>query len=73
MGADVDQPGQRVGAIARALRSAQHFDLLDVEGAGGHADPAEVDVVDQQTDRRIRRPLVLLQLTHPAQQVMARP
>jgi hypothetical protein len=55
------------------LRPAQHFDALDVEQRCGHADAAEVDVVDQEADRRIGGTLPLLALAHAANLKKARP
>src|SRR5690606_23062354 len=66
-GAHVDEPAERVRAVARPLRTAQHLDALDVEQRRDGADRREVDVVDQETDRRIRRALVLLELADAAQ------
>ena len=69
---ELDQAAERVRAVARALRAAQHLDLLDVEQRGDHADAAEVDLVDQEADRRIGRALVLLELADSAQLEVAR-
>ena len=46
----------------QALRSAQHFDALDIEQRRRHADAAEIDIVDEKPDRRIRRALIFLAL-----------
>jgi hypothetical protein len=40
----------------------QHLDLVDVEQRGRRAEAAEIDVVDEETDRRVGSALVLLQL-----------
>jgi hypothetical protein len=47
---DLDEAAQRIRAVSRALGTAQHLDLLDVEGRGDHADAAEVDLVDEEAD-----------------------
>ena len=70
---DLDEAAERVRAVARALGSAQHLDLLDVEGRRDHADAAEVDLVDEEADRRIRRALVLLEFADAAELEIARP
>jgi len=57
----VDQAGERVRAIPRALGAPQHIHLLDVEERRGAAQAGQVDVVDQESNRRIRRALVLLE------------
>ena len=69
---DLDEPAERIRAVARALRAAQHLHLLDVESRGDHADAAEVDLVHQESDGRIRRALVLLELADAAQLEVAR-
>nr|WP_241674121.1 hypothetical protein [Microcystis aeruginosa] len=56
----------------RTLRSAQHFDLRDVEQRGRHADTGEIDAVDQEPDRRIGRALPLVVLTDAAQLEVSR-
>src|SRR6202043_1489998 len=60
LGVHADQTRERVGAIARSLRSPQYLDLLHIEQGRGHADTRKIDVVDQESHRRIRRSLVLL-------------
>ena len=62
----VDESRQRIGAVAGALRTAQHLDVLNVERRRNRADAAEIDIVDQEADRRIRRALVLLEFTDTA-------
>ncbi len=47
---DVDQPCQRVGAVACSLRAAQYLHLLDVEQCHDGARATEVDVVDDDTN-----------------------
>jgi hypothetical protein len=51
VGADVDRAGGGVLAVERALRAAQHLDLLDVEEVehcrGG---PREIDIVHVDAD-----------------------
>ncbi len=69
----LDEPAERVRAVTRSLRAAQDLDLLEVEQRGDHADAAEVDLVHKETDRRIRRALVLLEFADAAQLVVARP
>ncbi len=69
---ELDQAGERIRAVARALRPAQNLDLLDIEQRRRHADAAEIDVVDQESDRRVGRALVLLELADPAQLEVAR-
>src|SRR5690606_19819522 len=61
-----DETGQCIGAITRALRTAQHLDLAHVEQRGRHAKAAEIDVIDQEAHGRIRRALVLLTLADAA-------
>ncbi len=68
----LDQPAERIRPVARALRAAQHLHLLHVECRGDHADAAEVDLVHQETDGRIRRALVLLELADAPQLEVAR-
>ena len=70
--AHVNEPAERVRAVARALRAAQHLDAIDVEQRADAAEPREVDVVDDETDRRIRRAVVLLELADAAQLKVAR-
>ena len=43
---DLDQARERIRTIARALRTAQDFDLLRIKERSWHADTAQVDVVD---------------------------
>src|SRR3546814_4519895 len=51
VGRDVDRAGGRVLAVKRPLRSAQHFDLRDVEEVEGRGRDARViDVVDIDSD-----------------------
>src|SRR5690606_25088776 len=57
----IDETGQRLCAVAAALRPSQDFDLFDVEQRGDSPDTAEVDVIDDETDGRVRCTLVLLQ------------
>ena len=66
------RPASALAPIARALWTAQHFDLLDIERRGGHADAAQVDVVDQEADGGVRRALVLLQFAYAAHLEIAR-
>jgi len=47
---DTNETSQRIRAVSRALRPAQHFDLIHVVKRCGHADAGEVDIVDQETD-----------------------
>ena len=63
----VDQSAERIGAVACALWSAQHFDTLDVEQRGDASEAREVDVVDDEAHGRIRRAFVLLELADAAQ------
>jgi hypothetical protein len=70
--AHVDQAAERVRAVARALRPAQHLDAVDVEQRADAAEPREVDVVDDEADRRVRRAVVLLELADAAQLEVAR-
>ena len=44
----------------------QHLDLIDVEQGGCRAEAAEIDVVDEETDRRVGSALILLQLADTA-------
>ena len=69
----LDDATERVGAVSRALRTPQHLDLLDIEERCRHADATQVDVVDQETDRRVGRALVLLEFADAAQLEIARP
>src|SRR5690606_31707492 len=62
----IDETGQRLCAVAAALRPSQDFDLFDVEQRGDSPDTAEVDVIDDETDGRVRCTLVLLQFAHAA-------
>ncbi len=62
----VHESGQRIRAVAGALGTAQHLYALDVERRRNRADAAEIDVVDQETDGRIGRALVLLQFADAA-------
>ena len=64
--ANIDETSQGIRAVTSALRAAQHFDLLHVEERCDCANAAEIDVVDQETHRRIGRALVLLEFTHAA-------
>ena len=50
--ANVDEPGERARAEARALRAAQDLDLARVEQHAGVGRTAEVDVVERDPDRR---------------------
>ncbi len=50
-GLDVDQAGERVGAVARTLGTAQHLDLFHVDHGRNGAGTAEVHVVDEETHR----------------------
>ena len=52
---DVDQPRERVRAVTRPLRPAQHFHLLDVEQRRHGADAGQVDAVHHQADGRVER------------------
>ncbi len=61
-----DEAAERIGAVVQALRPAQHFDAIDIERRRGHAHAAEIDIVDQEADGRIRRALPLLALTDAA-------
>ena len=70
--ADVDQPAERVRAVARALRAAQHLDAVDVVERADAAEPREVDVVDDEAERGVRRAVVLLELADAAQLEVAR-
>ena len=72
-GTHTDDPGERIGAVGRALRAAQHLDLLDVEGRRRHRDTREIDVVDQEADRGIGRPLVLVEFADATQLEIAWP
>ena len=65
--AHIDEPAERIGAVASALRAAQHLDAIDVEQGRDAAETREVDVVDDEADRRIRRAVVLLELADAAQ------
>ena len=49
-GLHIHEPSQRIRAVATALRTSQHHDLLHVEQGRERADTAEIDVVDQETD-----------------------
>ncbi len=69
---NVNEARKPVRSVARSLRTAQHLDLLDVEKCRHHADSAEIDVVDNESDRGVRRSLVLLALTDTANLKIAR-
>ena len=69
----VDQAAQGICAVACTLRAAQHIDLVHVEERCSPAQAAEIDVIDQETDGRIGRPLVLFELTDSADLKIARP
>ena len=62
----VHESGQRVCPIARALGASQYINLLHVEQGCDCADAAEVDVVDQEADGRVRRALVLFKFADSA-------
>ena len=62
----VHEPGQRVRTVASSLGTSQHFDSLHVEQGCDCADTAEIDVVNQEADRRIGCALVLLQFANTA-------
>ena len=54
VGDDVHRAGGGVAAIQRSLRTAQHFDAVDiVEGAAGAARTAVIDAIDIEGDSRI--------------------
>ena len=61
-----DQTGQRVCAIATALRTPEDFNLLNIEKRRNCANSAEVDVIDQEAYRWIRRTFILLEFTNTA-------
>jgi len=50
---DVDPARERARAECRSLRSAQHFDLLDIEQHRRARDSADVETVDAQADRGV--------------------
>jgi hypothetical protein len=52
---DVDEPGERVRTVERALRPAQYFHLFHVEERHRAADAAQIDAVDNQADGGIER------------------
>ena len=52
---DVDQPRERVRAVPRPLRPAQHFHLLDVEQRRHGSDAGQVDAVHHQANGRVER------------------
>src|SRR5208282_6552349 len=71
-GAHADQARERVGAVSRTLRASQYFDLPRIDERCRHSDTREIDIVDEKTNRRVRRALVLLDLTDAAQLEKAR-
>ena len=71
--AHIDQAAQRIGAVPAALRTTQDFHRPDVEQGRHGADATEVDIIDDEADRRVRRALVLLELTHAANLEIASP
>ena len=72
VGDDVDQAGQGVGPVQRALRPAQHLDLLHVVQAGHGAGAGEIHAVDDQAHRRVQRFLELAAFADAAQLQKAR-
>ena len=68
------QTARRIRPEGPGLRTAQHLDLLHIEGRGRAAEAGEVEVVDEETHRRIGRfALVLGILADAADLEMARP
>ena len=72
-GDHVDEAGQRVGAVQRALRPAQHFHLLDIEQPRDGADAGQIDAIDEQAHRGVQRLLELAAFANAAQLQKARP
>ena len=71
--ARIDQSSQRIGAVARALRPAQDLHAAQVETRGDAADGGEVDVVQQETHRGVRRAFVLRAFADSAHLEITRP
>ncbi len=69
----VDEPGERIGAVARALRPAKHFDLFDIEQRRDGANTAEIDIVDNEPNGWIWRALVLRKLADATNLEITRP
>ncbi len=61
-----DQTAERISAVAGALRTAQHFNVIHIKQRSNRADATEIYVIDQKADRGIRRALVLIQLADAA-------
>jgi hypothetical protein len=70
---DGDQSRERIRAVRRALRTTQDFDALHVRQGRRHADTGEVDAVDEEAHRRVRRALPLRKIADAAQLEIAWP
>jgi hypothetical protein len=69
----IHEAGQGVRPVARSLRPSEHLYLLHIEQGRNRADAAEVDIVNEKTDRRIWRTFVLLELAYAANLEIPRP
>lgn len=64
---DIDEPGRRIGAEQRPLRTAQDLDALDVgEFARRRAVAGQKDAIQEDADRRLLAGVILLR-RYPAQ------
>ena len=68
----MDEPTEGIGAIARALRATQHFNLPDIEQGGDHAKATEVHAVDQKPHGRVWRTFILFEFANAAYLKIAR-
>ena len=60
VGEQADDTARGVGPERAGLRSAQNFDLSDIEGPAERAESGEIEVVDEKAHRRIRRLALVL-------------
>src|SRR5690606_28635830 len=68
----VDQAGEGVGSVARALRSHQDFHLFHIVEHGGGADAGKVHTVDQHAYRGVEGAGILAAFADAADLVEAR-